>query len=95
MSPTISIQRLAHAEGLPLPAYETAGAAGMDLRAAVADEEPLVLVHQRIVNRRSAQIHTRNDWHVFLLDCPLLARPSLAEFPRSISQNASFRSTGG
>ncbi|MCP5899149.1 dUTP diphosphatase, partial [Klebsiella pneumoniae] len=32
-----------HAEGLPLPAYETSGSAGMDLRAAVADDQPLVL----------------------------------------------------
>lgn len=30
----VGIQRLANGEGLPLPAYETAGAAGMDLRAA-------------------------------------------------------------
>ena len=28
---------------MPLPAYETAGAAGMDLRAAVPDDEPIVL----------------------------------------------------
>jgi dUTP pyrophosphatase len=33
---TVAIKRLPHAEGLPLPAYETAGAAGMDLRAADA-----------------------------------------------------------
>ena len=39
----VPIQRLAHAEGLPLPAYETAGAAGMDLRAAVKGDEPLIL----------------------------------------------------
>ncbi len=32
----ISIQRLAGGEGLPLPSYETAGASGMDLRAAEA-----------------------------------------------------------
>ena len=32
----IGIQRLANGEGLPLPAYETEGAAGMDLRAAEA-----------------------------------------------------------
>jgi dUTP pyrophosphatase len=32
----VAIKRLPHAEGLPLPAYETAGAAGMDLRAADA-----------------------------------------------------------
>ena len=37
----VKIRRLPHAEGLPLPAYETAGAAGMDVRAAVDD--PLVL----------------------------------------------------
>jgi dUTP pyrophosphatase len=41
--PTIPITRLPHGEGLPLPAYETALAAGMDLRAAVPEEEPLVL----------------------------------------------------
>jgi dUTP pyrophosphatase len=43
MTPTIPITRLAHAEGIPLPAYETALAAGMDLRAAVPDHEPLIL----------------------------------------------------
>ena len=32
----VEIKRLAHGEDLPLPAYETAGAAGMDLRAAEA-----------------------------------------------------------
>jgi dUTP pyrophosphatase len=41
--PTIPILRLPHAEGLPLPAYETAQAAGMDLRAAVPQDAPLVL----------------------------------------------------
>jgi dUTP pyrophosphatase len=30
----VKILRLANSDGLPLPAYETAGAAGMDLRAA-------------------------------------------------------------
>jgi dUTP pyrophosphatase len=43
MSPIVAIQRLPHAEGIPLPAYETAQAAGMDLRAAVPDGEELVL----------------------------------------------------
>ena len=33
--PVIEVLRLPHAEGLPLPAYATAGAAGMDLLAAV------------------------------------------------------------
>jgi len=42
-SPTVPIRRLAHNADLPLPAYETAQAAGMDLRAAVPDDEPLVL----------------------------------------------------
>ncbi len=43
MTPTIPITRLPHGEGIPLPAYETALAAGMDLRAAVAEGEPLIL----------------------------------------------------
>jgi dUTP pyrophosphatase len=41
--PKIGILRLPHAEGIPLPAYETVGAAGMDLRAAVAEDETMVL----------------------------------------------------
>ena len=40
---TVRIERLPHSAGLPLPAYETAGSAGMDLRAAVADDQPLTL----------------------------------------------------
>lgn len=40
---TVRIERLPHAAGLPLPAYETAGSAGMDLRAALADDKPLTL----------------------------------------------------
>jgi dUTP pyrophosphatase len=36
MSVTIQVRRLPHGEGLPLPAYATPGAAGMDLLAAVA-----------------------------------------------------------
>ena len=43
MTPTVPIARLPHGEGLPLPAYETAQAAGMDLRAAVPDDAPLTL----------------------------------------------------
>ena len=35
---SVSIQRLPHAGGLPLPAYATADSAGMDLSAAVAGE---------------------------------------------------------
>ena len=41
--PVVALVRLPHSEGLDLPAYETAGAAGMDLRAAVPDNEPLTL----------------------------------------------------
>jgi len=37
----VQIQRLPHSAGVELPAYQTAGAAGMDLRAAV--EDPLVI----------------------------------------------------
>ncbi|WP_137129918.1 dUTP diphosphatase [Rhizobium sp. FY34] len=41
IGPTLKLVRLPHAGGLDLPAYETAGAAGMDIRAAI--EEPLTL----------------------------------------------------
>ncbi|HUH10490.1 MAG TPA: dUTP diphosphatase [Brevundimonas sp.] len=40
---TLRIQRLPHADGLAFPAYETSGSAGMDLRAAVAEDAPLTL----------------------------------------------------
>ena len=43
MNPTVPIRRLPHNTDLPLPAYETAQAAGMDLRAAVAEDAPMVL----------------------------------------------------
>lgn len=36
--PVVAIHRLAHGAGLPLPAYETAESAGMDLPAAVDDD---------------------------------------------------------
>jgi dUTP pyrophosphatase len=39
----VELQRLAHADGLPLPAYQTPEAAGLDLMAAVPDGEPLTL----------------------------------------------------
>lgn len=44
ISPTIGIVRLHHGQDLDLPAYETAGAAGMDLRAAVPEDRPMVLM---------------------------------------------------
>ena len=40
---TLRIQRLPHSEGLALPAYETTGSAGMDLRAAVPEDAPVTL----------------------------------------------------
>ena len=36
-SVSVKLTRLPHGEGLPLPSYETADSAGMDLRAAVAE----------------------------------------------------------
>lgn len=42
-SVVVEVQRLPHAEGLALPAYQSALAAGMDLLAAVPEAEPLVL----------------------------------------------------
>ena len=42
MTVAVRIMRLGHGADLPLPAYETLGAAGMDLRAAVGGE-PVVL----------------------------------------------------
>ena len=43
MNPIVPIRRLPHNPDLPLPAYETDGAAGMDLRAALPEDEPVVL----------------------------------------------------
>lgn len=43
MTPRLRILRLPHAEGLPLPAYQTGHAAGFDLMAAVGETEPLIL----------------------------------------------------
>ena len=40
---TVAVRPLPHFEGLELPAYETLGAAGMDVRAAVPQDDPLVL----------------------------------------------------
>jgi dUTP pyrophosphatase len=43
MAVDVLIRRLAHAEGLALPAYQTEGAAGMDLCAAVSEDAPITL----------------------------------------------------
>jgi dUTP pyrophosphatase len=40
---SVELQRLPHAEGLSLPAYQTNDAAGLDLMAAVPENEPLTL----------------------------------------------------
>ena len=40
---TVSVRPLPHFEGLDLPAYETIGSAGMDVRAAVSQEDPMLL----------------------------------------------------
>jgi dUTP pyrophosphatase len=40
----IEIRQLPHADGLPLPAYQSAHAAGLDLVAAVPENAPLALV---------------------------------------------------
>lgn len=40
---TLAITQLPHAEGLPLPAYQSAEAAGFDLSAALPEAEPVVL----------------------------------------------------
>jgi dUTP pyrophosphatase len=46
-APLIGIVRLPHNTDLTLPAYETAGAAGMDLRAAVPEDRPLLILPGR------------------------------------------------
>jgi dUTP pyrophosphatase len=43
MSVRVDIQQLPHGNGLPLPTYQTAHAAGLDLLAAVPEEAPIVL----------------------------------------------------
>ncbi|MCO6391540.1 dUTP diphosphatase [Aliihoeflea aestuarii] len=46
-SPTIGFQRLDHGEGIELPSYESEGAAGMDVRAAVPADRELILLPGR------------------------------------------------
>ena len=43
MTVTLRVAPLPHFQGLALPAYETADAAGMDLRAAVEESAPVML----------------------------------------------------
>ena len=44
---SIDIVQLPHGEGLPLPAYQSANAAGLDLQAAVPDQAPVTLAPGR------------------------------------------------
>ena len=44
---TIDVRQLPHGEGLALPTYQTAHAAGLDLLAAVPDHAPLILTPGR------------------------------------------------
>lgn len=48
--PTLKVHVTPTAEGLPLPAYETPGAAGMDLRAAPAESLTLAPGERALVN---------------------------------------------
>ncbi|MGE7370102.1 dUTP diphosphatase [Neorhizobium sp. NPDC001467] len=43
IGPVVNLIRLPNGAGLELPAYETSGAAGMDLRAAIAEDETMTL----------------------------------------------------
>lgn len=43
MSVKVRIRQLDHAKGLPLPSYATAGAAGLDLSAAIGENEKITL----------------------------------------------------
>jgi dUTP pyrophosphatase len=49
--PRLNLIRLPHGAGLDLPAYESKGAAGMDLRAAVDESAPLTIApgHRALV----------------------------------------------
>ena len=46
-APVLGVVTLPHGDGLALPSYETAGAAGMDLRAAVAQDRPILILPMR------------------------------------------------
>jgi dUTP pyrophosphatase len=49
MTLSVTIAQLPHGEGLALPSYETAGAAGMDLRAAITETETLLPGERRLI----------------------------------------------
>jgi len=43
ISPEVTVQRLPHSQDLPLPSYQSAHAAGLDLLAALPEDEPLTI----------------------------------------------------
>ena len=45
----LSVRRLPHAQGLPLPAYKSAHAAGMDLPAAISEDIKLAPGERKLV----------------------------------------------
>jgi dUTP diphosphatase len=49
-SVTVAVKRLAHADGLPLPSYQTEGAAGMDLLAAIDAPVTLAPLERALVS---------------------------------------------
>jgi len=49
LRPSLPVIRLAHAAGLELPSYETAGAVGLDLWAAVPDDRQIILLQGKRV----------------------------------------------
>lgn len=67
----VGVRVLPHAEGMPLPAYESDGAAGMDVRAAIQDAIELAPGERSLVptgmcialpTQYEAQIRPRSGW---------------------------------
>jgi dUTP pyrophosphatase len=46
-NPIVDVVQLPHGEGLPLPSYQTAHAAGFDLHAAIPDDAPVTIAPGR------------------------------------------------
>ena len=49
MNIPVAVKRLPHSEGLPLPAYATSGAAGIDLLAAIGEDITLAPGDRRLI----------------------------------------------
>ncbi len=62
MSVGVRITRLAHGADLPLPAYETQGAAGMDLRAALGAQSVVLAPGARALIPTGLAIALPNDF---------------------------------